>query len=401
MPLIVAVEPDRRQASQLKRLARGCAAELVLADTTERAIEAIGNRTPDLVLVPALLSPQDDAALATALRVIAAAAHVQTLTIPVFAAPATSEHGGGVLAKWRRGRSTTTSEGCDPAVFGEQIAAYLAEAAAARHALEEEAAERAVPVEAAAPAVEAVSEWEAFELPPEPVEAEPAEPAPLEAAATEAAEKIDLNTFITELEESRPIEAEPAGYIAPEPVPDPVAEPVLEVAAQTDQEREPEPEPIAKPVSTELWAALSLKPHRWPRLDAVIAEARAAAPAPVPEPEPVPMPVPVQEPVRAAAPRLDWVDMLDALRHDIDRLRTERTVTGQAPARPAPPPAPVVAARPAPPRREEPPVAATSRRHRRKKEQKPLQDEWGFFDPQQCGFTALLAKLDEISDSGQ
>jgi hypothetical protein len=31
----------------------------------------------------------------------------------------------------------------------------------------------------------------------------------------------------------------------------------------------------------------------------------------------------------------------------------------------------------------------------------PVQDEWGFFDPQQCGFTALLAKLDEINDSSQ
>ena len=28
---------------------------------------------------------------------------------------------------------------------------------------------------------------------------------------------------------------------------------------------------------------------------------------------------------------------------------------------------------------------------------KPLQDEWGFFDPAQCGFSTLLAKLDEIT----
>ena len=55
-------------------------AELILVDTTERALDAIGNRMPDLVLVPALLSPQDDAAIAAALRVIAAAAHVQLLT---------------------------------------------------------------------------------------------------------------------------------------------------------------------------------------------------------------------------------------------------------------------------------------------------------------------------------
>jgi hypothetical protein len=27
----------------------------------------------------------------------------------------------------------------------------------------------------------------------------------------------------------------------------------------------------------------------------------------------------------------------------------------------------------------------------------PVQDEWGFFDPNQCGFPALVAKLDEIA----
>jgi hypothetical protein len=27
-----------------------------------------------------------------------------------------------------------------------------------------------------------------------------------------------------------------------------------------------------------------------------------------------------------------------------------------------------------------------------------VQDEWGFFDPSKCGFSALLAKLDEITD---
>ena len=85
MPLILAIEPDRRQAAQLSVVVRKRVhAELILVDTTERALDAIGNRMPDLVLVPALLSPQDDVALAAALRVIAAAAYVQMLTIPVL-----------------------------------------------------------------------------------------------------------------------------------------------------------------------------------------------------------------------------------------------------------------------------------------------------------------------------
>jgi len=36
---------------------------------------------------------------------------------------------------------------------------------------------------------------------------------------------------------------------------------------------------------------------------------------------------------------------------------------------------------------------------RRRRPAAPVQDEWGLFDPEQCGFAALLAKLDEFSDT--
>jgi len=105
MPIILAIEPDKRQAAHVSAIVRHrVGAELILADTTEGALDAIGTRVPDVVLVPALLSPQDDAALAAALRVIAAAAHVRTLTIPVFANGVShDERGGGLLSRWRRG----------------------------------------------------------------------------------------------------------------------------------------------------------------------------------------------------------------------------------------------------------------------------------------------------------
>lgn len=32
---------------------------------------------------------------------------------------------------------------------------------------------------------------------------------------------------------------------------------------------------------------------------------------------------------------------------------------------------------------------------------KPIQDEWGFFDPARCGFAALLSKLDEITEGDE
>src|SRR5882724_7987521 len=133
MPIVLAIEPDRRQAAHLTAIVRHqVGAELLLADTTEGALYAMGDQIPVLVLVPALLSPQDDAALAAALRVIAAAAHVRTLTIPVFSNGTSHSEGGGLLARFRRGRSESSSVGCDPAVFAEQITDYLREAAAER-----------------------------------------------------------------------------------------------------------------------------------------------------------------------------------------------------------------------------------------------------------------------------
>ena len=101
MPLILAIEPDPRQAAQIATIVgHRIGGELMLAGTTEQALDVIGDRVPDLVLVPALLSPQDDAALAAALRVIAAAAHVRTLTIPVLATgPKKRARHEGMLAK--------------------------------------------------------------------------------------------------------------------------------------------------------------------------------------------------------------------------------------------------------------------------------------------------------------
>ena len=143
MPLVLAIEPDRRQAAHLTAIVcHQVGAELLLADTTEGALDAIGDRVPDLVLVPALLSPQDDAALAAALRVIAAAAHVRTLTIPVLAAQSASEEkSGGLFSRWRKGSSASQAlDGCDPALFAEQIIAYLKESAAERAQLAEQEA---------------------------------------------------------------------------------------------------------------------------------------------------------------------------------------------------------------------------------------------------------------------
>ena len=47
------------------------------------------------------------------------------------------------------------------------------------------------------------------------------------------------------------------------------------------------------------------------------------------------------------------------------------------------------------------PVAASAPARKKKVRRVPAQDEFGFFDPQQCGLSALFAKLDTISPPGK
>src|SRR5689334_10124871 len=108
MFLILAIEPDRRQANRLFALGRGQlrGAELVLVDNIEAGLDVLAGRVPDLVLTSLLLSAKDDAALADRLRELDAAGHqVQTLVVPLFAGP--------------------TSQGCQPPVFAAQLNEYL------------------------------------------------------------------------------------------------------------------------------------------------------------------------------------------------------------------------------------------------------------------------------------
>ena len=71
MPLILAIEPDRRQSAQLTAVVRHrLHADLVLAESAERALAALGDRVPDLILTSALLSAKDEGALGARLRAL-------------------------------------------------------------------------------------------------------------------------------------------------------------------------------------------------------------------------------------------------------------------------------------------------------------------------------------------
>src|SRR5581483_10916076 len=139
MALILAIESDKRQVNYLTAMVRGkLHAELVLGETAEGALERLGDRVPDLILTSALLSPRDEQALGDRLRKLnGVAAHVQMLTLPVFAPPSRPAQSsrGGVLSALLGDRSQAAGpDGCDPAVFAEQCKEYLRRSAEDRDA---------------------------------------------------------------------------------------------------------------------------------------------------------------------------------------------------------------------------------------------------------------------------
>lgn len=133
MALVLALEPDPKQAAVLKQVVRDrVGAAFVLADSKDAALAAIAERVPDLILVTTLLSPRDEADLTGRLRGLEGAEHLQTLTIPLLAlgpTPQPKKKRRGLLsALTGEPERPTAPEGCDPAVFAEEIRNYIARA---------------------------------------------------------------------------------------------------------------------------------------------------------------------------------------------------------------------------------------------------------------------------------
>lgn len=125
MPLILAIDADQPQSAALAALVRThLSAELVQATSAGEGLLALGDRVPDLILTSALLPPFDDGVLDEYLRELGpSGARVQTLRIPVISrAPSAA---GRTSLPFLRKRREALTEGCDPAVFAEEIGQYL------------------------------------------------------------------------------------------------------------------------------------------------------------------------------------------------------------------------------------------------------------------------------------
>jgi len=131
MALILAVEPDERQAAILSGVVMNqLRADLVLVNSKDAAIARISRQVPDLILLTTLLSPRDEKEIVGQLRKMEDVEHLQTLTIPLLGSAAPEEEkGGGLLRAFRRKRAAAGPRGCDPMHFAKEIRTYLKRAA--------------------------------------------------------------------------------------------------------------------------------------------------------------------------------------------------------------------------------------------------------------------------------
>ena len=134
-PLVLAIEPDLRQAAIVKRVVREkTQADVVVVETRDAAMEAIRTTMPDVLLLSALMSPRDEEDLMTHLRTLDNAGHLQTHTIPQLASalgPAERSMARGLFSAFRRKKEQEPAAvgGCDPDLFAEEIRVFLQRAA--------------------------------------------------------------------------------------------------------------------------------------------------------------------------------------------------------------------------------------------------------------------------------
>jgi len=164
LPLVLAIEPDSRQAAIVKRVVKErVQAEVVVVDSRDAAIAALNAAIPVVVLVSMLLSPRDEEDLIAHLRTLEGAAHLQTHTIPQLASALGrgEDGGGGLFSAFRRKKQAASAPaGCDPDFFADEIRLYLQRAADKKREAAESGSVTSFtvltrrPAEAAAPPVE-------------------------------------------------------------------------------------------------------------------------------------------------------------------------------------------------------------------------------------------------------
>ena len=144
MSRIIAIESDPKRRRLLAMLVREhVKAELKIADSVTTAIGLVNEKTPDLIIAPALLSPRDEDALMAHLRGLDAP-YVQLLTVPALDMLSdTPRREPRRFTGWLSRRPAPLAPQYDRAMVGGQIVDALTRAGAARDEYVELLAHRA------------------------------------------------------------------------------------------------------------------------------------------------------------------------------------------------------------------------------------------------------------------
>ncbi len=317
-PLVLAIEPDLRQAAMVKRIVREkVLAEVAVVDSRDAALEAMRTTIPDVLLLSALLSPRDEDELVAHLRTLQHAEHLQTHTIPQLAASMSDEDkpSKGLLSAFRRRKGTGRAPaGCDPDLFAEEIRTYLHAASEKKREVRDTVAVSPflTKASAAAPAAspspsdgvetktaETGSSWDSpFEWRPSTVTrtatvVEPEQIVPKPAPEPMIMEPLIAEPMIAEplIEEPVALMPEPELETAPEPF---IAEPFAVPEMAPAMEAAAEPEPIFARSMIEPEPEIVREPDFTPEPVATFAEPPAFEPAP--DPVVIPMAAAVAEP---------------------------------------------------------------------------------------------------------
>ena len=132
MSRIVAIESDPKRRRLLAMLVREhVKAELRIADSVTAAVALVDEKTTDLIIAPALLSPRDESTLMTHLKGLDAP-YVQLLTVPALDMLADAPRDEPRRFGWFSRKPASIGPQYDRAMVGGQIVDALSRARAAR-----------------------------------------------------------------------------------------------------------------------------------------------------------------------------------------------------------------------------------------------------------------------------
>ena len=132
MRRILAIETDPRRLQALVTVVRDhVEASLLVVASVRAAIASIQERTPDLLIAPALLSPPDETELLTHMKGLGSAPYIQMLTLPALDLPLDAQ---AATQRWdlfgpaRSRLSVAPASQYDPGMVAAEIEAALARA---------------------------------------------------------------------------------------------------------------------------------------------------------------------------------------------------------------------------------------------------------------------------------